>query len=328
LSATEIAVAIFALGIIFSLERHKCSAGQAMSTAGGLNGRGVRLGSRYLAASLCLHIAVIAAAALFFARPPDPPIPIEVSIILETGETEAGQVDAPQAQEQAAQQQAPRPSEVAPRPNPKPVAPLRKTEARKAAPRPSPSKAAPVARQVSPASTENLPVVDQAPAEQLAEAVSPAASNTANDGQRESGTANGTGANTGAGQQAAAPGVGSGVGSGGGSGRAAGGGSKGRGANDYLERVRQALAKHKRYPDQAKKLKQEGTVRISLHLARDGTVLGAQIANGSGFPLLDEAAVQMARDASPVPRVPDDVDGETVRIALPVSFSIGFFGRF
>jgi outer membrane biosynthesis protein TonB len=43
------------------------------------------------------------------------------------------------------------------------------------------------------------------------------------------------------------------------------------------------------------------------------------LANGSGFPLLDEAAVQMARDASPVP-LPGDVEGETVKIALPVSF--------
>jgi protein TonB len=297
-----------------------------MSTASGLQSRRVRLGSRYLAASFFLHVAVIAAAALLFARPLETPMPIEVSIILETGDTTAGQLDAPQAQEQMAQQQAsqqpvPQQTEIAPRPNPKPVAPQRK-----ATPRPSPPKAAPVARQVSPASTENLPVVEQAPAEQLAEAVSPAASNTANDGQSESGNASGVSASTGAGQQTAA--AGSGAASGAGSGRAAGGGKTGRGANDYLERVRQALAKHKRYPEQARKLKQVGTVRISLHLARDGTVLGAQIATGSGFPLLDEAAVQMARDASPVPRVPDDVDGETVKIALPVTFEIGFFGRF
>jgi protein TonB len=68
-------------------------------------------------------------------------------------------------------------------------------------------------------------------------------------------------------------------------------------------------------------------VSISLHLVRDGTVLGVQIAKPSGFPL-DEAASQMARDASPVPRVPDDVDGDSVKIALPVTFSLGFFGRF
>jgi protein TonB len=111
-------------------------------------------------------------------------------------------------------------------------------------------------------------------------------------------------------------------------GSAAGGGRNGRSANDYLERVRRALAKHKKYPDEARKLKQEGTARIALVLARDGTVLNVRIADGSGFPLLDEASLQMARDASPVPRVPDDVEGDSVRIALPVTFSIGFFGRF
>jgi outer membrane biosynthesis protein TonB len=52
------------------------------------------------------------------------------------------------------------------------------------------------------------------------------------------------------------------------------------------------------------------------------------LVTGSGFPLLDEAAVPMARDASPVPRVPDDIDGDSVKIALRVTFEIGFFGRF
>ncbi len=281
--------------------------------------RRARPTGRYFSLSIILHAVLIAAALLLFGKPPDPPQPIEVTVILESGDETAGKLEGEKAEAAAPQQPAaaPQPTMVAPRPTPKPKAPPVK-----AAP-PAPAKAAPVVRQVSTPPSETVPVVEQA----SVQATAPAASATANTGQAASGNATGTSSanGTGAGQQASAT---SGGGGGGGSGKASGGGTKGRSANDYLERVRSALARHKKYPDQARKLKQEGTVSISLHIARDGTVLGAQIAQASGFPLLDEAALQMARDASPLPRVPDDVDGESVRIALPISYSLGFFGRF
>ncbi len=275
--------------------------------------RRARPTGRYFSLSIILHAVLIAAVLVLFGKPPDPPQPIEVTVILESGDETAGKLEGEKAKE-VAPQPVPQPTMVAPRPTPKPKAPPVK-----AAP-PAPAKAAPVVRQVSTPPAEILPVVEQA----SVQATAPAASATANTGQAANGTATGTSSanGTGAGQQT------SGGGGGGGSGKASGGGTKGRSANDYLERVRSALARHKKYPDQARKLKQEGTVSISLHIARDGTVLGAQIAQASGFPLLDEAALQMARDASPLPRVPDDVDGESVRIALPISYSLGFFGRF
>lgn len=295
-----------------------------MSTADRVRGRRVGLSrrvratSRYFTLSLILHVVVIAAALLLFGKPPDEAPPIEVTLIVDSGNETAGKLEGEKAEEaESSPQQQAAPQPTAPRPNPKPKAPPVKAV-------PAPAKAAPVVRPVSTPPADPVPVVEQAPTQQT----SPVASRRADTGQAESGAATGTGTanGTGAGQPAsAAPGSGSG---GGGAGKASGGGSKGRGAGDYLERVRAALARHKRYPEQARKLKQEGTVSISLHIARDGTVLAAQIAQGSGFALLDEAALQMARDASPVPRVPDEVDGESVRIALPISYSLGFFGRF
>jgi outer membrane biosynthesis protein TonB len=53
----------------------------------------------------------------------------------------------------------------------------------------------------------------------------------------------------------------------------AGNGNSGNGAgpdDEYLQRVRRWVAKYKQYPEQAKKLKQEGTVHVAFTVARDG----------------------------------------------------------
>jgi protein TonB len=97
--------------------------------------------------------------------------------------------------------------------------------------------------------------------------------------------------------------------------------------DDYLEKLRRWLAKHKKYPDEAHKKKQEGTVLVAFVLARDGTVLEARIERSSGFPLIDQAVLDMMRRASPVPPVPASYTGERLGIAMPVRFTIGFFEK-
>lgn len=97
--------------------------------------------------------------------------------------------------------------------------------------------------------------------------------------------------------------------------------------DDYFERLRRHLAKHKRYPPEASRQKQEGKVQVRFTLARDGTVLAAEIERGSGFPLLDQAVLDMLRNASPVPPLPERYAGERIQITLPIGFSLGFFTK-
>ncbi len=125
----------------------------------------------------------------------------------------------------------------------------------------------------------------------------------------------------------AGPGGATGVGTGAaGAGRGALGNGKGTG-DDYLDRLRRHIAKYKRYPPDALKGKQEGTVWVTIEIARDGTVLDAQIQRSSGYPLLDRAILDMVHAASPVPPLPAEVTGETRRIGLPWEFRVGFFDR-
>ena len=125
----------------------------------------------------------------------------------------------------------------------------------------------------------------------------------------------------------AGPGGATGVGTGAaGTGRGSFGDGRGLG-DDYLDRLRRHLAKYKHYPPEAVKLKQEGTALVEFVLARDGTVLEAHIQRSSGFPLLDQATLEMIRNASPVPKVPDRFAGDRVSIAIPTGFKIGLFDK-
>ncbi|MBV9521806.1 MAG: energy transducer TonB, partial [Alphaproteobacteria bacterium] len=95
----------------------------------------------------------------------------------------------------------------------------------------------------------------------------------------------------------------------------------------YLDAVRRWVARFKHYPKEADRRKQEGRVFVRFTIARDGTVLAAEIVRGSGFPLLDHAALQMLHDASPVPPMPIWYKSDRGTITMPVEFSIGFFDK-
>ena len=97
--------------------------------------------------------------------------------------------------------------------------------------------------------------------------------------------------------------------------------------DDYLDRLKRWLNRYKRYPEEAQQRKEEGQLVVGFTILHDGTVLDPQIERSSGFPLLDEAALQMLRDASPVPPLPASYRAARVGIDLPVDFKIGVLQR-
>jgi protein TonB len=92
--------------------------------------------------------------------------------------------------------------------------------------------------------------------------------------------------------------------------------------DEYLGSVRRHISQFKRYPAEALRAKQQGTVLVTFVLARDGTVLDARIERGSGFPLLDQAALDMLHNASPVPALRASYTGDRARLDIPVDFAI------
>jgi len=74
---------------------------------------------------------------------------------------------------------------------------------------------------------------------------------------------------------------------------------------------------HKRYPKDESK---STTVRISLVLNRRGNVVSVDVADSSGDPAFDEAAVSMVRRSDPVPLPPAGLTDDQFKFSLDVNF--------
>lgn len=97
-------------------------------------------------------------------------------------------------------------------------------------------------------------------------------------------------------------------------------------SDDYLETVRRWILRFRNAPDDDC-TKKQGKGRFGITIARDGTLLKVWLEQSSGCPRTDEAALQMARNASPVPPLPAYIVGGSIDVGMPFDFTIGFFGR-
>jgi protein TonB len=92
--------------------------------------------------------------------------------------------------------------------------------------------------------------------------------------------------------------------------------------SNYYGRLATWLARHKRYPAQARRLRQEGTVKVSFTIARNGRLLSSRIIESSGYPLLDQEVEAMLKRASPLPRIPASLGRSSLTVTLPVAFAL------
>jgi len=81
------------------------------------------------------------------------------------------------------------------------------------------------------------------------------------------------------------------------------------------------LASSKRYPDGARSRGEKGIVFLKFAVNPKGEVTAAEIAKSSGFPELDQAALDMIARASPLP-APPAVIARAVGITVPVDFGL------
>lgn len=138
-------------------------------------------------------------------------------------------------------------------------------------------------------------------------------------------------ATTGRGGQVARTSRAAGTGAGGATSRAAGGRKvsgndntsagfgSGDGSANYLTALRAWLEAHKRYPPQARARNQAGDVTVSFVLHADGRLTDASVAESSGFSILDHAALELFKRASPGPKPPTERQ-LPMRLSVPVLY--------
>lgn len=91
---------------------------------------------------------------------------------------------------------------------------------------------------------------------------------------------------------------------------------------EYGNLLGRAIAKHKRYPEIARRRNLQGEVLLDLKLDGNGKVLSANVRESSGHEILDNQALEMVRKASPFPAPPEALRNRTFNITVPVSFKL------
>lgn len=91
---------------------------------------------------------------------------------------------------------------------------------------------------------------------------------------------------------------------------------------NYASLLFRAIDRVRFYPIGARDRGEEGRVVLRVTIAADGRLLDAFIANGSGYPDLDAATIDMARRAAPYPPLPRALGAERASFNVPVIFGI------
>jgi periplasmic protein TonB len=90
----------------------------------------------------------------------------------------------------------------------------------------------------------------------------------------------------------------------------------------YKAQLAAWLDRHKYYPLQAQRRRQEGEALLWIRINRDGGVLSFQLQELSDHRILNESALSMVNRADPFPAFPDDFPGTEFEFIAPVSFRL------
>jgi protein TonB len=88
----------------------------------------------------------------------------------------------------------------------------------------------------------------------------------------------------------------------------------------WQNKVMVHLAQKKRYPRNARKRKQEGTVFVRFDVDKTGHVENIEVIKKSKFSLLNKEAVAVVARSAPLPLPPNDFLANQKKIVIPIKF--------
>jgi TonB family protein len=89
----------------------------------------------------------------------------------------------------------------------------------------------------------------------------------------------------------------------------------------YAQALQMKISSAINYPYEAKENGWEGTVKLGLHILKDGTLANVTVKESSGHTIFDEDAVNTAKILAPYPTFPSDMTGEDVVVVVPIVYS-------
>ncbi|HQR53042.1 MAG TPA: TonB family protein [Burkholderiales bacterium] len=90
----------------------------------------------------------------------------------------------------------------------------------------------------------------------------------------------------------------------------------------YGHALSQAIAKHQRYPRLAQMRGWQGTATVALKFGAGNRLLATTLYKSSGQEVLDEQALQMVKDAQPLPSAPERLRSRDFTVHVPIVFRL------
>jgi pilus assembly protein CpaC len=93
-------------------------------------------------------------------------------------------------------------------------------------------------------------------------------------------------------------------------------------AEEYVQEVSEYLSNNIFYPWAAKQAELQGTVVLNLHLTKTGDLLDSNISDSSGYSILDENTMTIARRIVPYPSFPRDISEQDLWVQIPIVYNL------
>lgn len=90
----------------------------------------------------------------------------------------------------------------------------------------------------------------------------------------------------------------------------------------YISKITKWTGTYVKYPQMALRRNQEGTVRVTVTLARDGQVTNVEYMETSEHETLNRAARSAVEKASPYPAIPEEIKTDAFVFTVPVVFRL------
>jgi TonB family protein len=92
----------------------------------------------------------------------------------------------------------------------------------------------------------------------------------------------------------------------------------------FFSAVRRKIESKKRYPMAAQNAGIEGYSGVRMTILKDGLLEKAEVAESSGYEILDRAALQSVYDAVPFPPIPDAVGLDRMEVSIRLVFKLSW----
>ena len=92
--------------------------------------------------------------------------------------------------------------------------------------------------------------------------------------------------------------------------------------NDFLKAVRDRIKQVQRFPPRVRNLDDGSSTTVRFTLFKDGTIRNPTVTDSSGSKALDSAAIAAVQNAVPYPPFPEEQEGNSLRLELPIIFEL------